>query len=155
MSDTDDEGTEFTVPQLTAIVAKLKKKLARFEYRLEAKILHETIASTKAGAAYRKGLEDAEHTRRDDIYNKAQEAKKNMPGATIPIGLAKKIVSYTIDELQDFSEMIINGIEYGINVRGDVVDTDGNFIGHYDEKAKKLLKGVVRPADWNKVMPMA
>ena len=155
MSDTDDEGTEFTVPQLTAIVAKLKKKLARFEHRLEAKILHETIASTKAGAAYRKGLEDADHARRVDAYNKSQEAKKNMPGATIPIAVAKKIVSYTIDELQDFDSHIINGIEYGINVRGDVVDTDGIFIGHYDEKAKKLLKGVVRPADWNKVMPMA
>jgi hypothetical protein len=47
-----------------------------------------------------------------------------MPGTTIPIALAKKIASYTIDQLQDFNSHIIDGIEYGINIRGDVVDTD-------------------------------
>lgn len=158
MSDTDNEGTEFTVPQLTAIVAKLKKKLARFEYRLEGTILREKIVSARAGAEYQKKIESGEIDVYDSKYDPTNRStkydKKNMPGTTIPIALAKKIASYTIDQLQDFNSHIIDGIEYGINIRGDVVDTDGTFIGYYDEKAKKLLKGVVQPADWSRVMSL-
>ena len=91
------------------------------------------------------------------VYGRAgkpKEARVNMSGTTIPIGLAKKIASYTAEQLQDFESHIIGGIEYGINVRGDVVDIDGNFVGHYNYETKKLTKGTVRPSDWNSVIAM-
>ena len=119
MSDTDNEGTEFTVGQLTAIVAKLKKKLARFEYRLETTIIHQKLAGKKASLAMLKAQEAIA------MEKEQKEARLNMSGTTIPIGLAKKIASYTAEQLQDFDSHIIGGIEYGINVRGDVVDIDG------------------------------
>ena len=148
MSDTDNEGTEFTVGQLTAIVAKLKKKLARFEYRLETTIIHQKLAGKKASLAMLKAQEAIA------MEKEQKEARLNMSGTTIPIGLAKKIASYTVEQLQDFDSHIIGGIEYGVNVRGDVVDIDGKFVGHYNYETKKLTKGTVRPSDWNSVIAM-
>lgn len=159
MSDTDNEGTEFTVGQLTAIVAKLKKKLARFEYRLEIAIIDNKLAGKKASVAMLKAQEAISYARLKAqeaiaMEKEQKEARLNMSGTTIPIGLAKKIASYTAEQLQDFDSHIIGGIEYGINVRGDVVDIDGNFVGHYNYETKKLTKGTVRPSDWNSVIAM-
>jgi len=68
--------------------------------------------------------------------------------------MTKKVVKnervYTRDEIEDFSETItVDGTEYGRNVRGDVIDEDGEFVGHWDAKAKKLDRSVPKPDDIN------
>ena len=65
-----------------------------------------------------------------------------------PKVVAKK--AYTLEQLQDFGEHIHEGTEYGLNVRGDLVDTDGAYVGFWDGKA--VIKGS-KPADWATVMP--
>ena len=76
----------------------------------------------------------------------AKEAKAEKPAKAVKP--AKK--SYTLEQLQDFGELEHEGVEYGANARGDVVNTDGAYVGHWD--GKKLTKGD-KPADWAKVMP--
>ena len=65
-----------------------------------------------------------------------------------PKVVAKK--TYTLEQLQDFGEHIHESTEYGLNVRGDLVDTDGVYVGFWDGKA--IVKGA-KPADWATVMP--
>ena len=61
-----------------------------------------------------------------------------------------KVVNYTISELQDFDSFEHDSKEYGKNVRGDLVDTDGVYVGHWNGKA--ISKGAT-PADWAEVKP--
>jgi len=56
--------------------------------------------------------------------------------------------AYTIEQLADFDGVEIEGAECGRNIRGDVIDNDSNFIGHWDAKAKKLDRSAALPADW-------
>ena len=63
---------------------------------------------------------------------------------------AKAAINYTVEQLQDFDEFKHDGVEYGKNVRGDLVDTDGAYVGFWDGKA--VIKGS-KPADWATVMP--
>jgi hypothetical protein len=64
---------------------------------------------------------------------------------------AKKEVkkTWTLAELQDWDEVEIEGETYGVNKRGDVINGDGEFKGHWDGKA---LKEAALPADWALVM---
>jgi hypothetical protein len=55
-------------------------------------------------------------------------------------------------ELQDFDVTLIEGVEYGKNARGDLVDGDGNFVGRWDEKMSMITRGCARPADWEQIM---
>jgi hypothetical protein len=65
--------------------------------------------------------------------------------------VAKKATpAYTLEQLQDFAEFEHDGEEYGKNERGDLVDGDGNYCGHWD--GKKITNGP-KPADWAQVQP--
>jgi hypothetical protein len=61
----------------------------------------------------------------------------------------KAATTYTLEQLQDFSEFSHANETYGRNARGDVVDGDGNFVGHWTGKA---IESCAAPADWDKVM---
>ena len=58
--------------------------------------------------------------------------------------------TWTLAELQDFSPVTIDGIEYGVNKRGDVVNDDCEFIGHYAKK--KLNKDAPKPENWDEIV---
>jgi len=62
---------------------------------------------------------------------------------------AKAAINYTVEQLQDFDEFKHDGVEYGKNVRGDLVDTDGVYAGHWNGKAVSMG---ATPADWAQVM---
>ena len=66
---------------------------------------------------------------------------------------AKKTVAakpaYTLEQLQDFNEQDIDGETYGVNVRGDVVDGEGAYVGNWNGTV--LTKGAP-PADREKVI---
>ena len=62
---------------------------------------------------------------------------------------------YTMEQLQDFvatEPENTGGFDGGMNARGDLVDSDGNYAGHWDAKTKKLTLGGPSPADWEAVM---
>jgi len=64
---------------------------------------------------------------------------------------AKKEVKpkYTLEQLQDFDEFEYEGESYGRNIRGDVINGEGGYAGHWDGAT---LKAGAAPADWEKVM---
>ena len=86
-------------------------------------------------------------------------AARNKPAP--PKAFAKKVASapkepvYTREQLADFDSVKIEGAEYGCNVRGDVVDGDGNFVGHWDPKTTVFRRSSTPPADWESVMSSA
>ncbi len=62
----------------------------------------------------------------------------------------KKERTYTLAELQDWKEIEVEGETLGVNQRGDVINGDGEFQGHWDGKA--LSRKAALPADWDQVM---
>lgn len=64
----------------------------------------------------------------------------------------KKGKTYTIAELKDFSELSIEGVDYGVNKRGDVVDDDCGFVGVYNTATKKLNRSAPKPENWDEIV---
>jgi len=67
-----------------------------------------------------------------------------------PIKKAAK--TYTIEELKDFTPLTIEGVEYGVNKRGDVVDDDCGFVGLYNTTKKTLNKSAPKPENWDEIV---
>lgn len=75
-----------------------------------------------------------------------------------PKSTAKKVGSkaYTIEQLADFEDEVeIEGENYGRNIRGDMVDSEFNFVGRWDAKGKKLDRSAAKPADWEAIYAAA
>lgn len=62
----------------------------------------------------------------------------------------KKDKAYTVAQLTDWEEMTWEGADFGRNIRGDVIDGDGNFVGRWD--GKTLDRTAPKPADWDAIM---
>jgi len=56
--------------------------------------------------------------------------------------------AFTLEQLTDFIATPIDGEEFGINARGDVIDGSMEFAGHYDAEKKVLDRSAPAPADW-------
>lgn len=82
----------------------------------------------------------------------APEPKAAEPEPKAKKTIAKKVVKkeFTLEQLQDFDEKEIEGETYGVNPRGDVVDGDGAFVGHWDGAV--LNTKAPKPADWDKIL---
>jgi hypothetical protein len=63
----------------------------------------------------------------------------------------KSVPAFTIEQLADFSAMTIDGAEFGVNPRGDVIDGDMDFVGHYNAETKVLDRNAAQPADWSAI----
>ena len=68
------------------------------------------------------------------------------------VGAAAAKSAYTLEQLSDFTSRDIEGEECGVNCRGDVVDGDGNYIGHWNSKTSVLSRSSARPADWEAIL---
>ena len=80
------------------------------------------------------------------------------PAPSPPKSTAKKVgaKAYTIGQLADFEDEVeIEGENYGRNIRGDMVDSDFNFVGRWDAKGKKLDRSAAKPADWEAIYAAA
>jgi hypothetical protein len=55
---------------------------------------------------------------------------------------------YTMEQLTAFEPISIQGEDYGVNERGDCVDSEFNFIGTYNTATKALNRSAKEPADW-------
>ena len=68
---------------------------------------------------------------------------------------AKKVVEkYTMEQLTDFNEQSIDGMDYGVNARGDVIDSDLKYVGAYDTATKAIKRDAAAPADWDAIVKM-
>ena len=65
---------------------------------------------------------------------------------------AAKPSPFSLEQLSNFEPKDIEGAEHGVNCRGDVVDSDGNYIGKWNSKTKVLQRGGVVPADWAAIL---
>jgi hypothetical protein len=66
-------------------------------------------------------------------------------------GPKKYVTTYTLEQLQDFSPISIEGEDYGVNKRGDVVDDDGGFVGLYNVLSKKINRDAPKPENWDEI----
>jgi hypothetical protein len=121
---------------------------AKKERKPRAPLTDEQKAARKEKMAAKKASAAAEAP--------APEAPAAPPAATpAPAepkkAFAKKEVKpkYTLEQLQDFDEFEHEGETYGRNVRGDVVNSEGEYAGHWDGTTVKVGAA---PADWAKVM---
>jgi len=65
---------------------------------------------------------------------------------------AKKITkTYTIEELKKFSSLSIEGEDYGVNTRGDVMDNNCDFVGVYNVFTKKINRDAPKPENWDEI----
>jgi len=120
-------------------VEKLKEARRKHEEKKKAEAEGKTKGTTKT-------IEQAKKAITEPVVQEI-----NMKGTTMPITKAVEIVGkYTLDQLQDFWPIEIEGEEYGLNVRGDLVNGDGEYIGQWD--GKKIIRNK-RPADWTLVQP--
>ena len=74
-----------------------------------------------------------------------EEPKKSSPKV-------KNVITFTMEELTDFYSKEFDGVEYGINKRGDVMDNDKKFIGSYNSKKNTINNKAKKPSDWESIM---
>jgi hypothetical protein len=110
-----------------------------------AAALPASTASSDSEEAAPVAAPPAPQTKKSKAFSK-KETKKSETAAK----------TYSDAELQDFvatEPKNTGGFDGGINARGDLVDSDGNYAGHWDAETKKLTLGGPIPADWARCMP--
>jgi len=55
--------------------------------------------------------------------------------------------TFTIEQLADFDEFEFEDVKYGRNIRGDLINCDATYIGHWDAANKRIDK-TAAPSDW-------
>lgn len=108
----------------------------------------EQKAKMKAGREAAKAKKDAEKAAAAEGTEKAAEPKE-APKEAPKKAFAKKEkkVEYSIAQLQDWNTLTFEEEEFGVNVRGDVINGDGDYAGHWD--GKTLNRDATKPADWD------
>ncbi len=103
------------------------------------------LGEKAAGAA---GEAPAEEAPKEPVKGSGGgEGGKHAP----PKKVAKK-PAYTIEQLTDWNTLTYEGEEYGVNIRGDVINSDSDFAGHWDAAKKTLDRKAAKPADWDEFM---
>lgn len=123
------------------------------EAKAAAKLKREAKKAAAAGGGGGGGAPISEASEAEEEDAPAPPAAAPAPAEPPVKAFAKKAVAaakptYTIEQLTDFDEKNIEGAECGVNVRGDVVDSDGNYIGHWNAKTSVLSRSSAAPADW-------
>ena len=122
------------------------------EAKAAAKVKRDAKKAAAAGGAPVSASEES-----DDAASVAPPAAPAPPPPAKAFG--KKVVgataakpAYTLEQLSDFTPKDVEGEECGVNCRGDVVDGDGNYIGHWNSKTSVLSRSSARPADWDAIL---
>jgi hypothetical protein len=134
--------------------APKKERKKRAPMTAEAKAAAKLKRDAKKAAAAGGAPVSASEAEDDDASVAPEPASSPpVPPAEPPVkAFAKKVVAakpaYTPAQLADFEEKDIEGAACGVNLRGDVVDSDGNYIGHWNSKTSVLSRSGSAPADW-------
>ena len=172
MSDSGSDieySYDLTVAEVQAMIKRSEAKIKHSQKKL---VELKKLLEEKKREAERRAEEEAERKRQDyedelarkalDKFNaeeksrEEKEQKKNMKGSTKLIVEVKDILKkeYTAEKLADFDEVIIEmgggRRRFGVNVRGDTVDGDGDYKGQYNFDTKKLTRKS-QPAGWDYV----
>jgi hypothetical protein len=59
---------------------------------------------------------------------------------------------FTLSELRDFTTIVIDGEDHGVNLRGDTMNKAHEFVGLYNEKTAKMDRTAPKPADWDEIV---
>ena len=113
---------------------------------------------TKAAAALKRAANKAKKAA--EAVEEAEEAEEEAPKPKAKADKPKEAkpketkpkapkVEYSIEQLTDFDSFTHEGVDYGRNARGDVVNGDGAFVGHWN--GKTVNKKATKPADWAEV----
>jgi hypothetical protein len=134
--------------------APKKERKKRAPMTAEAKAAAKVKRDAKKAAAAGGGgapLSASEESDDDaSVASAPKPAAAAPPAAEASKPFAKKVVgkqAFTPEQLADFEEKDIEGAPCGVNCRGDVVDSDANYIGHWNAKTKVLTRNSA-PADW-------
>jgi len=91
----------------------------------------------------------------DDSFSATTVVKTKVVAKPAPKLVAKPAKTeapkpaFTMEQLMDFDSFTYEGADYGRNVRGDVINGDGAYVGHWTGKTLKLSK--TAPADWEDI----
>ena len=114
-----------------------KPKAARKPHSEEAK----AAAKAKRAATLAAKKEAAKSEEDEEVAEEVKEVKPSKP---------TKKPTYTLEQLGDFGQLEYEDEIYGMNVRGDVADNDGKYVGRWDDETKTIVKGK-QPADWDDI----
>lgn len=144
------------------------RSLKRGSKVAEGKAAEEKAPESGESAAETEGEEKRERKKRAPMTEEAKAAMAAKRAATKAAKAAEKAgdaaepsaaaekpkkakaTTYTVEQLTDWEELTWEGAEFGRNIRGDVIDGEGNFVGHWD--GKTLDRSAPKPADWDTVM---
>ena len=168
-SSSDDEpdnyeNKAFSYDEVARHVAKISiDSIQEIINTMESNLVYlHRIVDERQERKYKREEEAALQRARDMVAKKSAENRKAMEeknksepvakttGTTMPIAKVQKIIGhYSLEQLQDFNVEEYEGLDYGVNVRGDTVDESGNFIGHWDGKT---ITRTEPPLDWEVIM---
>jgi hypothetical protein len=136
---------------------KERKKRAPMtaEAKAAAKLKRDAKKAAAAGGAVTASA--SEESEEEEDAPSQPPAPAAAPPAPPVKAFTKKVVgaakpAFTLEQLADFTPTDIDGAENGVNCRGDVVDGDGNYLGHWNSKTKVLSRGGAPPADWQAIL---
>lgn len=126
------------------------KRVLSDEQKAKMKAGREAAKAKKAAAAEGEAVAaEGEAVAAESAPTEKPEAPKKME----PKKVTKKAATYTKEQLSDWNTLTFEDEEFGINVRrgvnvrGDVINSDGDYVGHWDGKA--LDRSAAKPADWD------
>jgi hypothetical protein len=59
---------------------------------------------------------------------------------------------FSLSELRDFTTIVIDGEDHGVNLRGDTMNKAHEYVGYYNEKTAKMDRTTPKPADWDVII---
>jgi hypothetical protein len=59
---------------------------------------------------------------------------------------------FSLSELRDFTTIVIDGEDHGVNLRGDTMNKDHEYVGYYNEKTAKMDRTTPKPTDWDVII---
>ena len=141
-SETESVADAASEPEIAAASEKKeRKKPAPLTDEQKA----EKAAKAKATREANKAKKDVAETK-PEVAETKPEVAETKPKKTVTKKVTKK-EEYTLDQLKDFEEFEHEGATYGRNVRGDVMDGDCNWVGHWDGKG--INTDAKKPADFD------
>ena len=107
----------------------------------------EKTAKAKATREANKAKKEAAAAEVSEEEPKPESEVKKAAFKPKKVTAKKEEPKYTREQLSDFAEFEHEGEAYGVNMRGDVINSDGAWAGHWDGKA--LNKAAPKPADFD------
>jgi hypothetical protein len=103
--------------------------------------------AAKASAAEKRALTKAAKVAGAAPASAWASPNKDEPKAVAAKPADAKPAAVEEADFTEFTPIKIGGKDYLVNCRGDLMDADYEWVGHYDAKSKKINKAAKKPAD--------